>query len=121
MAITKKIGFDSFYQGDSFTYKLEFDNDEFDITGYQFIITFKTSKSDTDDYAVLIKRFTAPNNVYSRAGKVFLPFESTDTSRFTPGTYYYDIQVVTNDFPAKVFTILDSKVRSILGTTRFDK
>ena len=67
-------------------------NDEFDITGYQFIITFKTSKSDTDDYAVLIKRFTAPNNVYSRAGKVFLPFESTDTSRFTPGTYYYDIQ-----------------------------
>ena len=121
MALSKQTGFDSFYQGDSFTYKLDFTDDTFDITGYQFIITFKVSKSDTDAGAVLIKRFTPPNNPSSRAGQLYIPFESTDTLRFNPGLYYYDIQMVTNDFPAKIFTILDTKIRSIAGVTRFDK
>lgn len=111
---------DAFYQGDSFAYFMEFDDINFDITGYQFIVTFKLSKDDSDLDAVLIKKFTAPSNIESRSGKLYLPFESTDTWKFSPGSYFYDIQMVTNDFPAKVFTLLDSKVRVKAGVTRFN-
>lgn len=120
MTIISKNKINNFYQGDSFTYKLEFEDEQFDIRGYQFIITFKVAQTDPDSAAILIKRFTPPDNVNSKAGRLYLPFESNDTAKFMPGSYFYDIQLVTNDFPAKVFTLIKSKVTSVAGITQFE-
>ena len=113
-------GFDDCYRGDSFCYTLQFDNASFDITGYQFFVTYKVSANDLDSAAVLIKRFTPPANVASESGKLYLPFESTDTNRFSPARYHYDIQMVTNNFPPKIVTLLTGTQTFLTDVTRLE-
>lgn len=121
-SLTSTVGFDDCYRGDSFAYTLQFDDNTFDITGYQFFVTFKSQKNDADVDAILIKRFTAPATAASQTGLLYLPFESDDTNKFVAGSsVYYDIQMVTNDFPPKVITLLSRKMKFLVDVSRLEK
>ena len=119
-SLVSVAGFEDFYRGDSMAYTLQFTDITFDITGYQFFTTFKVSKNDADTSAILIKRFTPPANANSTSGLLYLPYESDDTNRFEPGSYFYDIQMVTNDFPPKIFTLFEGKVRVLTDISRLE-
>lgn len=120
-ALTQTVGFEDCYRGDSFAYTLQFDDLTFDITGYQFFVTFKRQKADLDADAILIKRFTAPNNAASQSGLLYLVFESTDTNLMVGGaSVYYDIQMVTNGFPPKIVTLLQKKMKFKVDVSRLE-
>ena len=109
-SISKQIGFESFHRGDSFAYKLEFDDTAFDLTDLTFITSFKVSKSDTDKNSILVKRFIAPDNAESRAGIMYFIYTKDETKRFNAGRYFYDIQMISAGAIPKIFTILDERV-----------
>jgi hypothetical protein len=71
----------------------------------------KAAAEDADSISLLQKVVTFPADVDSEAGLGSLVLTSVDTA-ITPGTYFYDMQLVdSTNSPPEVTTITSGKVK----------
>ena len=74
-----------------------------DITGWTVFFTVKRADTDADASAVLTKNITSHTTPLS--GITTLTLLNTDLDALS-GVYVYDLQVKTDDAPAKIYTIM---------------
>ena len=98
----------SMVRGDSNSYTLTFDENgvALNITGWTIFFTLKTNWQLPDAEASLQKIITSHSA--PTAGTTVLTLAPGDTSSLEPGTYDYDIQVLTNT--GQVYTVLRGKM-----------
>jgi len=68
--------------------------EESNLTGYEFFMTVNSSFSDANDDNAIIKK--EPSDFTVSGGQVEVTLSSTDTAQ-TLGTYYYDLQFKDGD------------------------
>lgn len=69
------------------------DDEPIDLTGNTFFFTIKRRLTDDDDDAILAKDWDEHTDPEEGLTELELSPEDTD---ITPGTYYYDIQLLTS-------------------------
>jgi len=123
MALASSSGIASFYRGDTKVFNLTFadaSGTAIDISGLKLWVTMKSNTADLDDAAAIQKVITFPADADSVAGIGSITLSSVETS-VTPGTYYYDFQLVDESLsPPSVTTITSGRVNILQDITLTD-
>ncbi len=123
MALATSSGISSFYRGDTKVFNFTFADSTgtpIDISGYKLWVTMKSSITDLDDAASIQKVITFPADADSVAGIGSITLSSVETS-VTPGTYYYDFQLVDESLiPPSVTTVTSGRVSILQDITLTD-
>lgn len=113
---------EDFYNGDTVKWNLEFtdDNDDpIDISGWEFITTFKSDITQSDSEADLQVTVAAPANAMSQAGSIDIILPSDKTINLLPKTKYdMDIQRKINGTPPDILTIHAQSIKILYGVTQ---
>lgn len=86
----------SINRGDSAPLTVIFKNAEgeaVDLTSYAVFFTAKKNLKDDDASAVISKKIT--NHIAAQEGKTIIDLTAAETDDIEPGTYYWDLQLVS--------------------------
>lgn len=102
--------------GDSIAYRIEFDN-TFNISDISFLSMFKIDKDDA--IPLLTKQFTAPININSKNGILYVYYNESEMLMLPHGNIWFQFKmIIPTNKARKVITLYNQKIKIISDITQ---